>query len=58
VSRLPTSCSHCHRPFSGEPNTANLALIDAGVALCDQCVWLVEHPESADVARTERDRAA
>ena len=46
--------------FGGPDQGVRLELLDGGAALCDACVWLVEHPESLDAGigadRADHDR--
>jgi hypothetical protein len=59
MSGMPTTCSNCRRTFSSEPHGAHLAHVEAGVALCDRCVWFVDHPELRDRPRiADRQPAA
>jgi hypothetical protein len=58
MSPIPSSCSHCRRPFSADSDGARLAHLERDQAFCDQCVWLVEHPESSTRLGRESHRAA
>ncbi|MBP1705589.1 MAG: hypothetical protein H6Q36_1328 [Chloroflexi bacterium] len=43
---LPTSCTSCHQPFSRVDHHRRLSLLDGPIALCGDCAYLVDHPES------------
>jgi hypothetical protein len=58
MSPIPASCSHCRRPFTAESGGARLAHLERDQALCDRCVWLVEHPESGTGIGHEGHRTA
>jgi hypothetical protein len=56
--RLPLSCAHCGLPLTIEGAGARVAHLEYGRALCDGCVYLVEHPESTDAPPLLDDRPA
>jgi hypothetical protein len=58
MSRIPAACTHCGRTFSSDSRDARLAHLEFDQALCDRCVWLVEHPESAEQHHREHRAAA
>jgi len=55
---VPAACSHCGRAFSGEDRGVRLAHLEYGRAFCDHCLYLVEHPESAEPRPRIEERQA
>jgi hypothetical protein len=57
MTRLPSTCSHCRRAFSAGAHGVRLAHLEFGRALCDRCLWLVDHPESPSRRRPAPDQS-
>lgn len=56
---VPSACSHCGRTFSADERGARLAHLERHMALCDRCVWFIDHPESVALQSVaERQGAA
>jgi hypothetical protein len=55
---LPTACTNCERAFSSDARGARLSHLEFDQALCDRCVWLVEHPETSSASGRDEARQA
>jgi hypothetical protein len=58
MSRVPTVCSHCRRPFTGTDGRRPMAILERDQALCAACAWFIDHLETWRATKDQETRPA